>query len=104
MSPTLAQGDLLPRILTALPGPRSTELSRDLARHEAPGINTLGADDAPAIVWQAALGANVLDVDGNLFLDFTSGFGAATIGHRHPKVVAAVARQAADLLHGLGDV
>ena len=85
----LARGDLLPEILTALPGPASRALARDLARHEAPGINTLGGDGEPAMVWRAARGANVLDVDGNRFLDFTSGFGAATIGHRHPRVVAA---------------
>ncbi|HZI64574.1 MAG TPA: aspartate aminotransferase family protein, partial [Thermoanaerobaculia bacterium] len=35
---------------------------------------------------------------------FTSGFGAAAIGHRHPRVVAAARRQAGELIHGLGDV
>lgn len=100
----LARGDLLPEIRTPLPGPQSVALARDLARFEAPGINTLGAGDAPSLVWRAARGANVLDVDGNRFVDFTSGFGAATIGHRHPRVEAALARQAAELLHGLGDV
>ena len=30
--------------------------------------------------------------------------GVAAIGHRHPRVVAAVARQTALLVHGLGDV
>ncbi|MEO8198451.1 MAG: aspartate aminotransferase family protein [Thermoanaerobaculia bacterium] len=100
----LARGDLLPEIRTPLPGPQSMALARALARYEAPGINTLGGDDEPAIVWHAACGANVLDVDGNRFVDFTSGFGAATIGHRHPRVIAAIARQATELLHGLGDV
>ena len=104
MSATLSRGDLLPEIHTALPGPRSCALSLQLALHEAPGINTLGGDDEPAVVWSAACGANVLDVDGNRFLDLTSGFGAATIGHRHPRVVEAVGRQATTLLHGLGDV
>ena len=100
---TLLSGDQLPELHTALPGPVSAALSRDLARFEAPGINTLGGDDSPALVWRSALGANVLDVDGNRFLDFTSGFGAASIGHRHPRIVAAVTRQAEELLHGLGD-
>lgn len=100
----LASGDLLPAVLTPLPGPQSLRLSAALARFEAPGINTLGEDDAPAVVWREARGANVLDVDGNRFLDFTSGFGAAAIGHRHPRVVAALARQEQELLHGLGDV
>ncbi|MEO7794457.1 MAG: aminotransferase class III-fold pyridoxal phosphate-dependent enzyme, partial [Thermoanaerobaculia bacterium] len=104
MEPGLAAGDLLPEIRTALPGPKSTELARDLALYEAPGINTLGPGDAPSLVWRAARGANVLDLDGNRFLDFTSGFGAAAIGHRHPRVVAALVRQSSELLHGLGDV
>lgn len=100
----LARGDLLPEIRTPLPGRESATLARALARYEAPGINTLGGADEPALVWRAACGANVLDVDGNRYVDFTSGFGAATIGHRHPRVVAAIAHQATELLHGLGDV
>jgi 4-aminobutyrate aminotransferase-like enzyme len=102
----LTRGDLLPEIVTPPPGPRSRELCRDLARFEAPGINTLGGPGGtePALVWQEALGANVLDVDGNRFLDLTSGFGAAAVGHRHPRVVAAVREQSERLLHGLADV
>lgn len=99
----LARGDLLPKILTPPPGRRARQLSRSLARSEAPGVNTLRAG-APTILWQEAKGANVLDVDGNRFLDLTSGFGVAAVGHRHPRVVAAVRRQAGQLLHGLGDV
>lgn len=104
MTAELSSGDLLPEVRTALPGPASAALCRELANTEAPGINTLGDDDSPALVWQSALGANVLDVDGNRFLDFTSGFGAASIGHRHPRIVAALTHQAGELLHGLGDV
>jgi len=102
----LSRGDLLPEIVAPPPGPRSHELSSDLARFEAPGVNTLGgpAGTEPALVWQEAVGANVLDVDGNRFLDLTSGFGAAAVGHRHPRVVAAVREQSGRLLHGLADV
>jgi len=100
----LERGDLLPAIVTPPPGPASRALSAALAATEAPGINTLGPADAPAIVWSEALGANVLDVDGNRYVDLTSGFGAAAIGHRHPRVVAAIAEQATRLVHGLGDV
>lgn len=100
----LVRGDLLPEVLTPLPGPASLAFSADLAQYEAPGINTLGGDGEAALVWRAARGANVLDVDGNRFLDLTSGFGAAAIGHRHPRVIEAVARQAGELVHGLGDV
>ncbi len=99
----LRRGDLLPKILVDPPGPRSLELSSRLARAEPPGINTLYRDQ-PNIVWHEALGSNVLDVDGNRFLDLTAGFGVAAVGHRHPEVVAAVRSQSERLIHGLGDV
>jgi 4-aminobutyrate aminotransferase-like enzyme len=99
----LRRGDLLPRIVSPPPGPEARRLSALLARYEAPGINTLVAG-APSLLWEEARGANVLDVDGNVYLDLTSGFGVATVGHRHPRVVAAVRRQTQHLLHGLGDV
>jgi acetylornithine/succinyldiaminopimelate/putrescine aminotransferase len=62
-----------------------------------------GANHDP-IVWVEARGSNVLDADGNRYVDLTSGFGAAFVGHRHPEVVAAVKRQADRLLHALGDL
>ena len=96
----LSRGDLLPRLRVPPPGPRASQLAADLGAFEAPGVNT--ARGAPA--WREARGANVLDVDGNRYVDLTSGFGVALVGHRHPAIVAAVRRQAGRLLHGLGDV
>lgn len=96
-------GDLPPEIVVPPPGPRSRELSAALGRFEAPGINTLMGGE-PAILWEEARGANVRDVDGNLYIDLTSGFGVAAVGHRHPRVVEAVREQAGRLLHALGDV
>lgn len=101
--PRLSRGDLLPRIVVPPPGPRSRELSAGLDRHLAPGISTV-VEGEPSLVWQEALGANVEDVDGNVFIDLSAGFGVASIGHRRPEVVAAVADQAARLVHALGDV
>jgi 4-aminobutyrate aminotransferase-like enzyme len=95
-------GRLLPHVVVEPPGPRSLALAAGLAEHEGPAISTLANGDRP-IVWQAAAGANVLDVDGNLYVDTTSAFGVASIGHRHPAVVAAVQAQAGRLLHGMGD-
>jgi 4-aminobutyrate aminotransferase-like enzyme len=102
LASSLGAGDLAPAIVVRPPGPRSRELSEVLAQCEAPGVNTVSA--GPSVVWAEALGANVLDVDGNRYLDLTSGFGVAAIGHRHPRVVAAIAEQAQHLVHGLGDV
>jgi 4-aminobutyrate aminotransferase-like enzyme len=60
-------------------------------------------DDFP-VFWEEARGASVRDVDGNIYLDLASAFGAAFAGHAHPRVTAAVAEQAARLAHGMGDV
>ncbi|MEA2599704.1 MAG: LysW-gamma-L-lysine/LysW-L-ornithine aminotransferase [Acidobacteriota bacterium] len=102
-------GDQLPQIVVPPPGPRSRELSADLRELEAPGVNTIqalpeGTPLQPSILWQEALGSNVRDVDGNLYIDLTAGFGVAAVGHRHPRVVEAVRQQADHLLHALGDV
>jgi 4-aminobutyrate aminotransferase len=41
----------------------------------------------------------VEDVDGNIFLDFNAGIAVVATGHCHPEVVAAVQKQAAELMH-----
>jgi 4-aminobutyrate aminotransferase-like enzyme len=94
--------DLLPHLVTAIPGPRSRELAQRLRRVESPNVTYI-APDFP-VFWEEALGCLVTDVDGNRFLDITSAFGVASVGHSHPRVVAAVHAQADKLLHGMGDV
>jgi 4-aminobutyrate aminotransferase len=47
-------------------------------------------------------GAIVEDVDGNRFLDFNAGIAVASTGHCHPRVVAAIRRQSARLIHMSG--
>lgn len=59
--------------------------------------------DFPVVIEKAS-GAAVIDVDGNRYLDMTSFFGAALVGHRNPVVLAAIRRQLGRLLHGMGDV
>jgi acetylornithine aminotransferase/acetylornithine/N-succinyldiaminopimelate aminotransferase len=44
-------------------------------------------------------GALVWDDQGNRYLDFTSGIAVSALGHCHPHWVAAVQRQAAELIH-----
>ena len=104
-------GTELPELRTKIPGPESVARVDILARHESPGITQRRARAQEArglaadpIVWERARGANVWDVDGNRFVDLAAGFGVALIGHRHPKVVAAVQAQSERLLHGMGDV
>ncbi|MHB8576300.1 MAG: aspartate aminotransferase family protein [Dehalococcoidia bacterium] len=95
-------GWLLPQMRVPPPGPRSRAMAEALARVESPAISTLANGDLP-IFWEAAAGANVLDADGNVYIDTTSAFGVASVGHRNPAVVAAVAAQQQRLVHGMGD-
>src|SRR5947207_12639091 len=44
----------------------------------------------------------VTDVDGNDFFDFSAGIAVTSTGHCHPKVVAAIQKQAAELIHMSG--
>jgi len=46
-----------------------------------------------------AEGALIIDLDGREFIDFAGGIGVLNVGHRHPKVVAAVKAQAEEFLH-----
>lgn len=45
-------------------------------------------------------GVWLYDLEGNRYLDFTSGIGVVNTGHTHPRVVAAIQEQAAKLIHG----
>ena len=49
------------------------------------------------VVLARASGVHVWDVDGKRYLDALSGYSAVNQGHAHPKIVAALAEQAATL-------
>lgn len=53
------------------------------------------------IAIRRGVGSYVEDVDGNVFIDFLTGAGAMPLGHSHPELVEAVARQLPLLTHGL---
>ncbi len=101
MSPT-PFGKKLPELVTAVPGPESRALAARLARVESRNVTDL--QDPGPIFWARAAGANVRDVDGNTFIDLSGAFGVAAVGHARPEVTRALARQAAELLHGMGDI
>lgn len=104
-------GDAPPAVRKPVPAEAGQAWVDRLAASECPALTTrrkrraerTGANHDP-IVWVAARGSNVVDADGNRYVDLTSGFGVAFIGHRHPRVVEAVRRQADVLLHALGDL
>jgi 4-aminobutyrate aminotransferase len=87
----------LPHLLTSLPGPKAERIV-DLD-HEV--ISPSYTRDYP-LVAKAGRGALVEDVDGNVFLDFAAGIAVVATGHCHPEVVAAIHKQAAELIHMSG--
>ncbi len=86
-----------PRILGLLPGPRSDAwLARD-HRVMSPSYTRV----YPLVV-RRAKGAMIEDMDGNRFLDYTAGIAVTNVGHSHPRVVAAIRKQAGLLIHMSG--
>ena len=53
----------------------------------------------PALTLVRGSGSQVWDDTGKCYLDFTSGIAVNALGHCHPRWVAAVQRQAAELVH-----
>jgi acetylornithine/LysW-gamma-L-lysine aminotransferase len=51
----------------------------------------------PIVITRGA-GALLFDIDGNEYLDCSSGHGVANLGHAHPQVAAAIAEQATRLV------
>jgi len=86
-----------PQIKTSLPGPRAKALVKLDQTYVSPSYTRV----YPLVV-DRAQGLWVHDVDGNIFLDFTSGIAVNATGHCHPEVVKAVQNQAKRLLHMSG--
>jgi len=84
----------MPKIVTELPGPKSRELLAKSDRYEPRSM----ADQMP-VVWERAQGCVITDVDGNEFLDWSSGVQVANIGHCHPRYVEAVKAQCEKLFN-----
>jgi len=76
------------------------QLSRRLAAVESRNITSVG-EHFP-IYWKRAKGSEVWDEDDKRYIDFSSAFGVASIGHSHPAVVQELQKDA--LIHGMGDV
>ncbi len=87
----------LPRLVTQLPGPNA----RRVVEMDNKFISPSYTREYP-LVAKRGRGANIEDVDGNIFLDFAAGIAVCSTGHCHPKVVEAIQKQAAELIHMSG--
>ena len=87
-----------PRILHPPPGPRSRELLADQARWETDAV---GYPHYFPIAPKVAQGSTIEDVDGNRFIDWMAGISVLNLGHRHPRLVAALEEQSRAIWHAL---
>lgn len=87
----------VPLLRTELPGPRARQLIESDEAYMSPSYTRV----YPLAV-ERGEGAAIEDVDGNVFLDFTAGIAVCATGHCHPRVVDAIQKQSARLLHMSG--
>jgi 4-aminobutyrate aminotransferase/(S)-3-amino-2-methylpropionate transaminase len=81
-------------VKTPLPGPKSSALILRWGKAEA---KTTGFQ-APIAV-DHGIGARIIDADGNVFIDWTSGVLVTNVGHCHPKLVLKVQEASAKILN-----
>jgi 4-aminobutyrate aminotransferase len=85
------------KIQMRLPGPKA---ARYVAR-DAVVMSPSYTRSYPFVMARGE-GSFVWDVDGNKFIDFTTGVGVCQTGHAHPEVVKAIQEQVAKFLHMSG--
>ncbi len=105
--PTTYPGEDLPELRTRPPGPQSRTWSLRMQHRSAPmgpAPKRAARLAGGSIVMASAQGSNVLDVDGNRYVDLAAGFGALLVGHSHPNVLRAIELQSQRLLQALGDL
>jgi 4-aminobutyrate aminotransferase/4-aminobutyrate aminotransferase/(S)-3-amino-2-methylpropionate transaminase len=90
--------DQFPRLVTAVPGPRSLALWERERQVIAPGLQSV--TQWARVSFSHGEGAILFDVDGNAIIDFMAGIGVSSIGHGHPKHARAIAEQAAKITAG----
>jgi 4-aminobutyrate aminotransferase len=89
--------EIYPKLITTLPGPKAQAI---IARDHA--VTSPSYTRGYPLVIDHGLGAMVVDVDDNRFLDFCAGIAVNATGHAHPAVVKAVQAQASQFLHMSG--
>lgn len=84
----------IPKIIVTPPGPKSKEFLTLRNKYVSPGVYLT----IPIVIKQAH-GIIVEDLDGNIFLDFTTGIGVVNAGHTPRRVVDVIKRQVSRLIH-----
>ncbi|MEA4889611.1 MAG: aspartate aminotransferase family protein [Clostridiaceae bacterium] len=88
--------DKLPAIHTELPGPKSREYHQRAAKYMKGYSSQVTLFP---VAFESGKGCTLTDVDGNTFIDFSSGIYVTGLGHCHPKISEAVAKYANQLMN-----
>lgn len=79
---------------TSIPGPKSLEIDKRRKATVAAGVSI-----AVPVYAESASAGIIRDVDGNQFIDLSSGIGVTTVGHSDPDVTKAVIDQIQHFSH-----
>lgn len=86
----------VPDIRVPPPGPRSKELHRRASEHMKGCSSQVRLFP---VAFEKGHGVTLTDVDGNTYIDFSSGIYVTGLGHCHPKVTEAVQKYAGTLMN-----
>lgn len=86
----------IPRLITEAPGPRSKQMHDNTARYMK-GLSS--QVKLFPVCFEEGSGITLTDVDGNKYLDFSSGIYVTSLGHCHPKISEAIAYWAKKLMN-----
>jgi 4-aminobutyrate aminotransferase-like enzyme len=86
----------VPRVVVPSPGPRSIEMHERAAKYMKGYSSQVRLHP---VVFECGKGVTLTDVDGNTYIDFSSGIYVTGLGHCHPKVTEAVQKAAGELMN-----
>ncbi|MCK4422694.1 MAG: aspartate aminotransferase family protein, partial [Candidatus Omnitrophica bacterium] len=86
----------IPNLVTEPPGPKSKKMHENTVKYMR-GLS--GQVKLFPVCFEEGFGITLTDVDGNKYLDFSSGIYVTSLGHCHPKISEAVAYWAKKLMN-----
>lgn len=86
----------VPKIVVPPPGPKSKEMHARTTKYFK-GISS--QVKLFPVAFESGQGVTLKDVDGNVYIDFSSGIYVTSLGHCHPKVTEAIQKYAGTLMN-----
>ena len=86
----------VPKIVVSPPGPKSREMHARTTKYFK---GTSSQVKLFPVAFESGHGVTLKDVDGNVYIDFSSGIYVTSLGHCHPKVTEAIQKYAGTLMN-----